>query len=194
MAATVTGGALTGSAPLRLHLRLTATDTGGALTGSATLALRPPGRHARAIRAAAPVETVLTALEIRHPDLAEPVRVVNDANDRIIEGKRYVALRFSARLADDTEGKVPQAELAIDNVGRDLTQWIEAARGGVGATVRVIRVLADDAAAPEWEMTLDVAGMRLDQEHVTARLGFDPLLGRAAVALRHDPQTSPGLF
>ena len=36
--------------------------------------------------------------------------------------------------------------------------------------------------------------MTVDQERVTARLGFDPLLGNAAVTLRHDPETSPGLF
>ena len=39
-----------------------------------------------------------------------------------------------------------------------------------------------------------MAAMTVDQERVTARLGFDPLLGRNAVTLRHDPQTSPGLF
>ncbi len=92
------------------------------------------------------------------------------------------------------EGQAPQAELAIDNVGRALTQWVEAAGGGTGATVRVMQVL--DIADPEveWELTMDVAGVQVDAERVTARLGFDPLLGRAAVVMRHDPQTSPGLF
>ena len=153
----------------------------------------PSPGYARALRAAAPDDTVLTALEIRHPDLAEPVRVVNDAADHTIAGKPYVGLRFAARLADDVDGRAPQAELAIDNAGRDLMRWIEAAGGGAGASVRVMRFVAG-ANEPDWEMTLDVAGLRADQERVTAVLGFDPLLGRAAVSLRHDPQTSPGLF
>ena len=160
---------------------------GAALDGSL-------GRWRRSLRASAPADTLLTALEIRHPAVAEPVRVVNDTVGRRIEGRDYVALRFDARLADDVAGQAPQAELAIDNVGRALTQWIEAAHGGIGATVRVMLVLAIDDPPVEWEVTLDVAGMNVDQERVTARLGFDPLLGRAAVALRHDPQTSPGLF
>ena len=133
-------------------------------------------------------------LRLQHPAIAVPVRVVNDTRNRSIEGAEYVALRFDARLADDVDGQAPQAELAIDNVGRELTQWIEAAGGGIGATVRIMLVL-DIADAPvEWEVTLDVASMAVDAERVTARLGFDPLLGRAAVTLRHDPQTSPGLF
>ena len=155
----------------------------------------PPGeQYARTIRESAPERRLLTALEIRHPAVAAPVRVVNDTEDRTIEGNRYVALRFDARLADDVEGQAPQAELAIDNVGRDLTQWIEAAGGGTGATVRVLQVLDIDDPPIEWELTMDLAGVQVDAERVTARLGFDPLLGRAAVTLRHDPQTSPGLF
>ena len=151
-------------------------------------------RYQRALREAAPADRLLTALEISHPAIAQPVRVINDTQGRAIEGNDYVALRFDARLADDIAGQAPQAELAIDNVGRALTQWIEATGGGVGASVRVMQVLDIDDPPVEWEVTLDVAGMAVDQERVTARLGFDPLLGRAAVTLRHDPQTSPGLF
>ena len=139
-------------------------------------------------------DRVLTALEISHPAVAQPVRVINDTQGRAIEGNDYVALRFEARLADDIAGQAPQAELSIDNVGRALTQWIEAAQGGVGATVRVVQVLDIEDPPVEWEITMDVAGMAVDQERVTARLGFDPLLGGAAVTLRHDPETSPGLF
>ena len=64
-------------------------------------------------------------------------------------------------------------------MGRALTQWIEATGGG--ASVRVMQVLDIDDPPVEWEVTLDVAGMAVDQERVTARLGFDPLLGVCAV-------------
>ena len=193
--ATLTDGRLTGSAGLHQRLRLgTTLNAGGRATGRAGLRLRDPNAYAHALRASAPEAVVLTALEIRHPAIAEPVRVVNDAADHVIEGRTYVGLRFGARFADDIEGQAPRADLVIDNVGRELTQWIERAQGRAGATVRVMQVVVGDADTPEWEMTMDVAHVRLDQERVTARLGFDPLLGRAAVTRRHDPQTSPGLF
>ena len=160
-------------------------------TGSIPLG---PLRYARAIRAAAPEDVLLIALEISHPKISDPVRVVNNPVNQIIEGNTYVGLRFSARLADDIEGRAPEAELVIDNVGRDMMQWIEAADGGAGATVRIMQVLAGPPTAPESEMTLDVARVRADQERIVVGLGFDPLLGRGAVQLRHDPQTSPGLF
>ena len=198
----IRGAASAGAAQAHARLRRVTTwrlrglaESGGAQV-SAHLRRVPPSteQYARTIRESAPERRLLTALEIRHPAVAAPVRVINDSEERTIEGSRYIALRFDARLADDVEGQAPQAELAIDNVGRELTQWIEAAGGGAGAQVRVMQVL--DIADPEveWELTMDVAGMQLDAERVTARLGFDPLLGRAAVTLRHDPQTSPGLF
>ena len=178
------------------HLLVHGTAASGAPALFAHVArVPPPGKqYARTIRESAPERRLLTALEIRHPAVAAPVRVVNDTEERTIEGNRYVALRFDARLADDVEGQAPQAELAIDNVGRALTQWLEAAGGGAGATVRVLQVLDIPDPPVEWELTMDMAGVQVDAERVTARLGFDPLLGRAAVTLRHDPQTSPGLF
>ncbi len=178
------------------HLPVRGLAASGAPQVSARVRRMPPpgDQYARTIRESAPERRLLTALEIRHPAVAAPVRVVNDTEDRTIEGNRYVALRFDARLADDVEGQAPQAELAIDNVGRALTQWVEAAQGGTGATVRVLQVLDIDDPPIEWELTMDLAGVQVDAERVTARLGFDPLLGRAAVTLRHDPQTSPGLF
>ena len=196
------GAAAAGSAQARVRLDIAYVRVlrGLAAAGRAQVAarierVRPADiRYRRALREAAPADRLLTALEISHPAIAQPVRVINDTQGRAIEGNDYVALRFDARLADDIAGQAPQAELAIDNVGRALTQWIEATGGGAGASVRVMQVLDIDDPPVEWEVTLDVAGMAVDQERVTARLGFDPLLGRAAVTLRHDPQTSPGLF
>ena len=199
---TLHGSAAAGGAQARVRLDIAYVRAlrGLAAAGRAQVSarierVRPADiRYQHALREAAPADRLLTALEISHPAIAQPVRVINDTQGRAIEGNDYVALRFDARLADDIAGQAPQAELAIDNVGRALTQWIEATGGGAGASVRVMQVLDIDDPPVEWEVTLDVAGMAVDQERVTARLGFDPLLGRAAVTLRHDPQTSPGLF
>lgn len=150
-------------------------------------------RHRRAQRELAPADVVLHAIEISHPDLAAPVRVVNDAEDRVLDGENYTALRFAVRLADDAEGRVPRAQLQIDNVGRPLTQWIERTGGGAGSTVRVMEFLAGQT-SPEWELGFELADVRVDQRQVSATIGHENLFGRRAVRLRHDPETSPGLF
>jgi len=196
------GRAGAGAAQARVRLRLAVhrhlrgrAEAGGAQARAQVRRVPTASeQYGRTLRQSAPERGLLIALEIRHPAVAEPVRVINDTVERVIEGELFVPLRFDARLADDVDGQAPQAELAIDNVGRALTQWVEAAGGGTGAAVRFMQIIDIDDPPVEWELTMDVAGMEIDSERITARLGFDPLLGRAAVTLRHDPQTSPGLF
>jgi len=155
---------------------------------------QPPAGWDVTIRASAPESTILTALEIEHPDAAAPLRVIDATENRTIEGNTYVAIRFDARLAYDDDNRPPQAELAMDNVGREATRWIEAAGGGAGATVRIMQLLDTPGAGIEWEMTMDVTRLYESSQRIVARLGFDTGIGRPAVAMRHDPQTTPGIF
>ena len=148
-------------------------------------------RFDQASRAGTPEAGVFTALEIKHPDVISPVRAVNDTGSHVIDGEIFVGARFSARLADDADGQAPRAELVIDNVGNVLTQWVELSDGGNGATVKLMQIVDG---AVEWSVELDVVGMRVSTQSVTARLGFDPMLHRPAVQIRHDPDHSPGLF
>ena len=149
----------------------------------------------RSATALAPADVPLTALEITHLDLNTPIRVVNNTENITIEGNEYIALRFDAVFADDQQGQVPRAQIRIDNVGRALTEPLDRIGGGAGAAIRAMQVMRDaDPKVIEWEVTMDLAGVTVNQLEVTATLGFDPLLSRAAVTLRHDPQNSPGLF
>lgn len=199
------GGAawdFTAAAARRSRPRGHAVDAAGAAWGFAAVPptvekarfQHPPGeRFKRAQRDLSPRDVVLTALEITHPDLPSPVRVVNDAEDRTVGGETYVALRFDARLADDVEGRAPRAELVVDNIGRPLVQWIEAAGGGAGATVRAMQFVAgiDEV---EWEVNVKASDIHVGQTQVRIALGYEFLLGRKAVRVRHDPETSPGIF
>ena len=157
------------------------------------IAPRPPDFDIER-RATAPRYGILTAIEIVHPDSPAAVRLINDGVSRTIDGARYVRSRFDARLADDVERRAPRAEIVIGNVGRAMSQWLELTGGGAGGTARVLQVLAVDDSAIEWELTLDIAGTSADSGRVIMQLGFDPLLGRPAVAMRYDPETAPGLY
>ena len=148
-------------------------------------------RFDQASRAGTPEALVVTAVEITHPDVTAPIRAVNDTKDHTIGAHLFVAARFNARLANDADGQAPRAELVIDNVGDVLTRWVELSDGGNGAVVKLMQVVDD---VVEWSVELDVVGMRVTTQSVTARLGFDPMLHRPAVQIRHDPARSPGLF
>ena len=139
-------------------------------------------------------EPFLVAIEITHPDLSIPARFVNDSVNLTILGAQFFATAFRVALPDDKEQQVPQARLEVDNVGRELTQWLEYSRGGKGARCRIIQVLRSDPNVIEFDMTLDLTGLSIDNMTVSGVLGFQNTLGQSAVAVRFDPQTSPGLW
>lgn len=150
--------------------------------------------HARALVG----RNQLFALEIEHPAIAEPVRVVADTVEHAVEGNRYVPLAFHARVPQAKEGEIRTAVLRIDNVGRELMQWVEASQGGRDASMRVLRLIppaeGETGSAVAWEVEMSVGVAEVTNEYVTVSLTDEPVFGRPAVILRHDPATSPGLF
>jgi len=157
----------------------------------------PSAAYERAIRASAPVDDLRVAAEIMHPDLTGgPARVINDTADCVIEGATWTALRFDARLADAVTGRLPRAELLIDNVGRPLMDPLARSDGLSGGQVRLVLVLLDGqgGGTVEWESTLDVEAVTADTATVTITLGFGPSLDRPATGLRADIARLPQLF
>lgn len=178
----------------------------------------------------AAAEPLLSFLEITHPDLSVPVRVVADTQDITVTEnvggaaveKSFIACPFKLALPDDVDQQMPTALLTVDNIGRDLTTWLEFSRGGAGAKCRVTQALrsavadvnaadfgpyasgyfassdyvsgADISTWRTWgyDLTLDMSGMKIDNLHVTATLGFESTLGQASVTVRFDPVTAPG--
>ena len=144
-------------------------------------------------RASSPASQLLGIVTLRHPSVADPVRLINDPADRVIGGDTYLASRFELRLIDESEGRAPTASIEIANIGRPLFSWIEETQGGVGGTATIGEVLAaTDTIA--WEITLDLQAPVVETDRIGWQIGFDPILGRPAVAVRFDPATAPGLF
>lgn len=139
-------------------------------------------------------EAPLILLEITHPDLALPVRVVNDTQDVTSNGDLYVAVPFRCELPDDLENQQPKARLAIDNVGRDLVYWLEISGGGEGSSVHVMQIMRSAPDVVEWEITMQLANVRITQAEVSGELNFENLFGRPAVAVQYRPDTAPGVF
>ena len=138
------------------------------------------------------------ALEIEHPDIAEPARIVADTAEHTVEGNRYIPLAFHARVPQSREGEVRNAVLRIDNVGEELMEWVDASDGGRGASMRVLRLIPPvsdgDESVVAWEVEMSVGVAEVTNEYVTVSLTDEPIFGRPAVIMRHDPATSPGLF
>lgn len=139
-------------------------------------------------------EPFLVLLQITHPDLTTPICVVNDNQNVTSNGNEYIACAFDVTLPDDQDGQIPQATLEVDNIGRELTQWLEYSQGGQGAQCRFMQILRSDPDTLEFDMTLDLTGMTITPLRVSGTLGFQNTLALASTIPNFTPTTTPGLF
>ncbi|GHU34210.1 hypothetical protein AGMMS50256_27510 [Betaproteobacteria bacterium] len=139
-------------------------------------------------------EAPIVLLEITHPDLPTPVRVVNDSENITCNGLEYIACPFRCLLPDDIENQLPKATLAVDNVGRELMYWIETSAGGYGAQARFMQVMRSRPDQVEYDITLDMSNVKATSTQVTADLGYENIFTRPAITMRYDPFTAPGVF
>jgi len=139
-------------------------------------------------------EPMLELLEITHADLSVPIRVVNDVQNITVQSNEFIACPFTLSRPDDVDQQTPAAKVSVDNIGRELTQWLEYSNGGKGARCRIMAVLRSSPNVLEFDMTLDLSGLSINNYTVEGSLGFQNTLMLPAVAIRFDPVRSPGLF
>jgi hypothetical protein len=151
-------------------------------------------RYRRALGAVSSGDLIVVLLEITHPDMPSPARVVRDTQNLVSNGEVFVACGFDFQFPDDRGSQAPRAEIVVDNVSRELMEWIEASRGGRGAEVRMMVVLRETPDVIEADYRLGLVNMKVNMAAVTAELGYGNLLDLPAVAVRYDPSTAPGLF
>jgi len=139
-------------------------------------------------------ESALVLLEINHPDLATPVRVVNDTQDLVSNGNTYIAIPFRCTLPDDFENQLPKARLSVDNVGKELMYWIETSGGGNGSLITMSQVMRSRPDTVEWSITMNLYNVSCNMTEVSGELGYENLFSKKAIAMQHRPNTTPGIF
>ena len=141
----------------------------------------------------------LVLLRIDHEALATPVRLAQDTvNWGSTAGgttrNLYVGMAFRISLPDQFAEQLPKATLEVDNVGRDLTRWIEATGGGQGATCTIFLVSRRSPNRVERAVTMGLGNLVITQTAISGDLSFDNLLDRPATRLHYRPDTAPGVF
>lgn len=133
-------------------------------------------------------------LEITHTQLAVPVRVCNNTEDIVSNGNTFIACAFRIQLPDDVAQTMPKVPIAIDNIGRELTQWLEASNGGKGAVVKIMQVMRDTPNVIEQSYELFLMNVHQNIMEVSGELGMENILDMPCLAATYNPETSPALF
>lgn len=155
----------------------------------------------RAMNAPETDQVFLALLTIVHPELPEPIRVVNDFRPKDEQGVRKIVSRgedficypFEAALPADHEDQLSRVRLRIDNVDREITASLRSISSAPRVVLEV--VLASDPDTVEagpFEFELVTASF--DALVVEGELGFEPILNEPFPADSFTPNLFPGLF
>lgn len=140
-------------------------------------------------------ERPLVLLEIDHSGLTQPIRVVNDYDDVTSNGNVYTGLPFIINLPSQEEDGLPRASLEIDNIGKEMMQWLETSNGGAGATAKVSLILRSNPDTVELgPYDLDLMNVKATQFTVSGQLGYEDILNKPAFQITYRPHNFPGLF
>lgn len=133
-------------------------------------------------------------LEITHSQLVVAVRVTNDSQDIVSNGNTFLSCAFRIQLPDDVAQSMPKIPISIDNIGRELTQWLEASNGGRGANVKIMQIMRDTPNVIEQSYDLILQNVHQNIIEVSGELGMDNILDMPCLAAMFTPETAPAIF
>lgn len=133
-------------------------------------------------------------LEITNPSFSGPMRICNDVQDFVSQGLDYIGLPFGFTLPEDQSGSAPRMKLAMDNVGRGISDELERLLPGTSTMARLIIVARDTPDVHEHVTWLPLTGVTVSGATAQATCGVDELMRQAACKQVANPFTLPGIF
>lgn len=138
-------------------------------------------------------QVFLACLTIEHDDLADAIRVVN--NNEAVErtGGTYLAFPFEAVLPDDQGDQLPQLQIRIDNVSREVMAAIRALETPPTITLEIILASSPNT-VESGPFELSVLEIGYDVTTIQATCGYEDMLNEPFPRDTFNPKNFPALF
>lgn len=133
-------------------------------------------------------------LEVTNPSFSEPMRIANDVQDWVSGGETYIGIPFGFTLPDDVSGQAPRMRLTMDNVGRGISDELEALAPGSITMAKLIIVARDTPNVQEHVFWLPVSQVTVSGSTAQATCSVDTIMRRAACKQVANPFTLMGIF
>jgi len=107
---------------------------------------------------------------------AQDIYLARNTEDVIWNSKTYQKFWFELDgITIDSDGKLPEISISVDNVNRLIQYYIEQADGFIGETLNLYIVNSNhlDVATPIYQMEFTVIGAPYDPKKVTFKLGME---------------------
>lgn len=137
---------------------------------------------------------LLVMLEITHPFLANPIRVVNDNKSLVSNTNTFLAMPFKIQRQSDIQGELPKVTLTVSNIGRTMVKWVDSSGGASGAGMALMLARRSTPDLIEETLNLGVESVTITTEAVTFNLVVQNNLVKRAMRFIYDINRAQGLF
>lgn len=137
-------------------------------------------------------EVWLVLLTISHPELPEPIRVVNNNENVTSRGNEFIAFPFDIQLPGEDPDLPAKARLRIDNVDRRVVNTIRSITSPPSVTLEVVLASAPNTVEISFE-GLVMREVEYDVSAVTGDLVFESIFTEP-ITYTMTPSRFPGLF
>lgn len=131
-----------------------------------------------------------------HPDLPEPIRLVNDVQGLDYDGHAYIGLPFEASMPTDAEDDIPTVQMRVDNVDQTLIELLRSISAPADVVLEVVRVAPNRVITTEiGPLDFSLLDSRATDTTVTLKIGYlIDLLNAQATSEIFSSSLAPGLF
>lgn len=138
-------------------------------------------------------EVFLVLLEIDHPDLTAPIRLVHNTEEVIHGGNTYAPYAFKVDLPDENEDGIGNAKLTIDATDRQIVYAVRAVTDAPSLTIKIVLASSPDVieAGP---LEFKLGPVSYNAEAVTVDLIYEDRLHLKVPYLTFTPEYFGGLF
>lgn len=156
--------------------------------------MRTVSTNAReAMNASQTGEIFLVTLDIDHPDLAQPLRVVNNNEAIISNGETYLATAFSFVLPAQEDGKISNSTLSIDNVDRNIVEIIRTITSFPTVVANVL-LASDPDVIEAGPFDFQLRNVNYDRNTVSGELIYESYMRDNCGTVKYKNTLFPGLF
>jgi len=136
---------------------------------------------------------LLTLIEITHPDLAAPLRLVNNTEAIVSDGETYYPYWFSVMFPEEDNGRIKEVRLVMDNTDRQLVIALRSITSP--ATINVRFALASSPDVVEVELAaMSLRNVSYDVHTVSGELVYEERVNFQIPALTINPVDFPGAW
>lgn len=152
--------------------------------------------------ASAPSDVIVYhTLEINHPSFTQPIYVVRDWTDltatlETSEEVTFIRYAFDLTKPEVSATGVPQCQVTIDNVSREILANIQLALQSIDKITMTYReYISTDLSGPQNDppLTMTVLSIKADVFRITATAGFGDMVNKRFPSQEYTAERFPGL-